>query len=201
MSADKEGMEKHLPPFLVLGAYLLLGVRFFGLISRNAVNVLFWDPWDFDDATLFQQHSVWEMFRWQHGWHRQGLGALMQKAVEPLIHWNGRYEAFLLGALIVFVALLALLLKVRLYGSVGYSDVVIPLLFFSPLQYETLLWSPNPSQGSLPLLLIVLYCLCWLIRTYHWKYICLLLVNFFMIYSGFGIFIGPVTPVLLALDY
>ena len=74
MSADKEGVERYLPHFLVLGAYLLLGVRFFGLISRNAVNVLFWDPWDFDDATLFQQHSVWEMFRWQHGWHRQGLG-------------------------------------------------------------------------------------------------------------------------------
>jgi hypothetical protein len=201
MSADKEGVEKYLPPFLVLGACLLLGVRFFSLISRNAVNVLFWDPWDFDDATLFQQHSVWEMFRWQHGWHRQGLGALMQKVVEPWIHWNGRYEAFLLGAVIVLVAVLALLLKMRLYGSVGYSDVIVPLLFLTPLQYETLLWSPNPSQGSLPLLLIVLYCFCWLIRTYHWKYICLLLVNFFMIYSGFGIFIGPVTPVLLALDY
>jgi hypothetical protein len=69
------------------------------------------------------------------------------------------------------------------------------------LQYEILLWSPNPSQGFLPLLLTTLYCFCWLIRPYHWKYICILLVNFFLIYGGFGIFIGPVTPVLLALDY
>ncbi len=201
IGGEKKSVERYLPPFLVLGAYLLLGVRFFGPISRDAVNVLFWDPWDFDDATLFEQHSIWEMFRWQHGWHRQGLGALMQKVVEPWIHWNGRSEAFLLGAVIVLVALLALLLKVRLYGSIGYSDVIVPLLFLTPLQYETLLWSPNPSQGSLPLLLIVLYCFCWLIRPYHWKYICVLLVNFFLIYSGFGIFIGPVTPVLLALDY
>ena len=33
-SGEKEGVEKYLPHFLVLGAYLLLGVRFFALISR-----------------------------------------------------------------------------------------------------------------------------------------------------------------------
>lgn len=132
-----------------------MGVRFFHLISQYAVNVLFWDPWDFDDATLFQQHSIWEMFRWQHGWHRQGLGALLQKLIEPRIHWNGRYEAFFLGAVIVAVAVLALLLKMRLYGAIGCSDVIIPLLFLTPLQYEALVWSPNPSQCSLPLLLAI----------------------------------------------
>ncbi len=201
VTGSKSTLERYLPHLLVLGAYLLLGARFFTLISRDAVNILFWDPWDFDDATLFQQHSVWEMFSWQHGWHRQGLGALMQRAIEPWIHWNGRSEAFLLGGLIVVVAILALLLKVRLYGSIDYSDVIIPLLFLTPLQYETLLWSPNPSQGSLPLFLMFLYSFGWLIRPYHWKYGCVLLVNFFLIYSGFGIFIGPVTPVLLTLDY
>lgn len=195
------GVLRYVPHFLVLGTYLLMGVRFFHLISQYAVNVLFWDPWDFDDATLFQQHSIWEMFRWQHGWHRQGLGALLQKLIEPRIHWNGRYEAFFLGAVIVAVAVLALLLKMRLYGAIGCSDVIIPLLFLTPLQYEALVWSPNPSQCSLPLLLTVLYCFSWLIRTYHWKYICISLVNFFLIYTGFGIFMGPVTPALLALDY
>jgi hypothetical protein len=198
---NQEAPRRYLPALLLLGAYLLLATRLFVLISRDAVNILFWDPWDLDDATLFQQHSVWQMFRWQHGWHRQGLGALMQKVVEPYIHWNGRSEAFLLGALFVVVSVLALLLKVRLYRGVCYSDLVVPLLFLSPLQYETLVWSPNPSQGALPLLLAILYSFCWLIRTYHWKYTCILIVNFFLIYSGFGIFIGPVTPVLLALDY
>jgi len=194
-------MRRHWPHLLVFVAYCVLGIRFFRLISQDAVNLLFWDPWDFDDATLFQQHSVWEMFRWQHGWHRQGLGALLQAVVEPWIRWNGRYEAFLLGAVIFGVALLALLLKVRLYGNIEYSDVLVPLLFLSPLQYETLVWSPNPSQGALPLLLTILYCFCWLIRTLYWRYICISVVNFFLIYSGFGIFMGPVTPVLLALDY
>ena len=97
--------------FSWFGTYLLLGARFFGLIRQYAVNVLFWDQWDFDDATVFQHHSLWEMFRWEHAPHRQGLGALLQKLIEPWIHWNGRYEAFGIGAIIFSAAVLALLLR------------------------------------------------------------------------------------------
>jgi hypothetical protein len=198
--AGQDGVERYLPLFLVC-TYLLMGAQFFGLIRQYAVNVLFMDQWDFDDATLFQHHSIWEMFRWQHGPHRQGLGALLQKLIEPWIHWNTRHEAFFIGAIIFSAAVLALLLKVRLYGTIGYSDVIIPVLFLTPLQYETLVVTPNPAHGSLPSLLMVLYCLCWLIRPYHWKYICVLLVNFLLIYTGFGLFIGLITPALLVLDY
>jgi hypothetical protein len=197
----QDGAERYLSPLLVLGTYLFLGVRFFRLISQYAVNVFFEDQWDFDDATLFQHHSLWEMFRWEHAPHRQGLGALLQKLIEPWLHWNSRYEGYLIGVIIVGVAVLALFLKVRICGPVSYSDVVIPLLFFTPLQFETVVVTPNPSHGSLPSLLIVFYCLCWLIRSYRWKYICVLLVNFFSIYTGFGIFISLVTPTLLVLDY
>jgi len=197
---SQHGADRYLPFFLVC-SYLLLGARFFGLIRQYAVNVLWYDQWDFDDATLFQHHSLWEMFRWQHGPHRQGLGALLQKLVEPWAHWDGRYEAFVIGAIIFTAAVLALLLKVRLYGKLGYSDAIIPLLFLTPLQYETLVVTPNPAHGALPSLLMVLYCLCWLIRSYRWRYICVLLSNFLLIYTGFGIFIGVVTPALLALDY
>ena len=199
--AEQNGVKRYLPHFLVLGTYLLLGVRFFALISQYAVNVLFLDQWDFDDATLFQQHSIWEMFRWEHGPHRQGLGALLQKLIDPRIHWNGRDEAFFIGAIIVIAAVMALLLKVRLYGAVSYSDVIIPLLFLTPLQYETLVVTPNFAHGSLPSLLTILYCFCWLVRPYHWKYVCVLSANFLLIYTGFGIFMGLVTPALLALDY
>ncbi len=198
---NENGVQPYLSWLLLLAAYLLLGLQLFRLIWRYAVNLLFWDQWDFDDATLFQRHSVWEMFSWQHGPHRQGLGALLQKLIEPSIHWNGRYEAFGIGAIILLAAMLALILKVRLYGTVSYSDIIIPLLFLTPRQYETLVLATNPAHGSLPLLLMIFYCLCWLIRSYFWKYICVLLVNFLLIYTGFGIFIGFITPVLLALDY
>jgi len=197
---SKDVVKRYLPHGVVLVAYLFLCVRFFHFISRYAVNILFDDPWSFDDATLFQPHTLWEMYRWQHGWHRQGLGALLQRLFEPAIHWNGRSEALLLGTVFVGAAVLALLLKVRLYGAVDYSDVIIPLLLLTPLQFETLVFAPNPAC-SLPLPLIVIYGSCWSIRACHWRYTCVLVVNFLLIYTGFGIFMGPVTPVILALDY
>jgi hypothetical protein len=198
---SRDGVTRYLPHALVIGTYLLLSAELFSLISRYAVNMLYWDQWDFDDATLFQHHSIWEMFSWQHGPHRLGVGALVQKLIEPWIHWNARYEAFGIGVIIVASAVLALLLKVRLYGTIRYSDVIIPLLFLTPRQYETLVLATNPAHGSLPSLLTIVYCLCWLIPSYYWKYVCLLLVNFLLIYTGFGIFMGLVTPALLALDY
>jgi hypothetical protein len=197
---SRDGVKRYLPHVLVIGTYLLLSVQLFSLISRYAVNVLFSDQWEFDDATLFQQHSTWEMFRWQHGQHRQGLGALSQKLIEPYIHWNSHYEAFGIGAIIVIAALVALLLKVRLYGAIRYSDVVIPCLFLTPRQWESVVLTANPTHAFLPLLLI-LYCLCWLIPAYYWKYTCVLLVNFLLIYNGYGIFVGFLTPALLALHF
>jgi hypothetical protein len=204
MVADHEngrGATQYLPHFLISVVYLFAGVRFFLLIYRYSVNILGWDQWDFDDATLFQHHSLWEMFCWQNGPHRQGLGAIFQVVVDPLIHWNSRYEALAVGCVIFVAALLGLLLKIRLYGSVDYWDVVIPLLFLTPLQYETLVAATNPAHGPLPLLLVVVYCSCWTIRNYRWKCISILLSNFVLIYTGFGIFIGIVTPALLALDF
>jgi len=204
MVADHEsgrGATQYLPHFLIFVVYLLAGGRFFLLIYRYSVNILAWDQWDFDDATLFQHHSLWEMFCWQNGPHRQGLGAIFQVVIDPLIHWNSRYEALAVGGVIFVAALLGLLLKIRLFGSVDCCDVVIPLLFLTPLQYETLVAATNPAHGPLPLLLVVVYCFCWTMRNYRWKYISLLVSNFLLIYTGFGIFIGVVTPVLLALDF
>lgn len=128
---NRDSAERYFPHFLVAAVYVLAGARLFLLISRSSVNILASDQWSFDDATLFQQHSLWEMFRWQHGPHRQGLGALFQKLIDSLLHWDSHYEALAIGAIVLVAAGLALLLKIRLFG--GYSDVVIPLLFLTPL--------------------------------------------------------------------
>lgn len=181
--------------------FLLLAERFFELISRYAVNIFFFDQWDFDDGTLFQHHSLWQMFTWQHGPHRQGLGALLGWLVEPLFHWNSRTESFLIGGIIVFAALCAMELKRRLYGRLSYSDVIIPIIFLTPLQYETLFVTANLAHGPLPLLLIMLYCLAWTCRPLLLRYALILLINFLTIYTGFGLFLGLLTPLLLAVDY
>ncbi len=192
----------HCAELLLVGiVFLLLADRFFTTISEYAVNIFFSDQWDFNDATLFQHHSLWQMFSWQHGPHRQGVGALLELLAEPLFRWNSRTESFFVGGIILIAALCALWLKKRLYGRLSYSDVIIPLVFLSPLQYETLFVTANFAHGPLPLLLIVLYCLAWTCRHLLLRYGLVLTINFLTIYTGFGLFLGLLTPLLLAIDY
>jgi hypothetical protein len=187
--------------FVVIAVFISLAVRFFHLISRFAVNIFFSDQWDFNTATLFEKHSLWEMFHWQHGPHRQGLGAIVSYLVEPHFRWNSRTESFLVGIIIMLAGICALWLKHRLFGAFSFSDVCIPLIFFVPSQFETLFMTANLSHGPMPLILILLYCLSWTIPKPLPRYIFVLLINFLTIYTGFGIFLGIITPIALVADY
>jgi len=191
----------HGPTMLVAAATVLLSGRMFRLISRYAVNIFFWDEWDNKTATLFQKNSLWEMFTWQRGWHRLGVGALLEKALDPLFQWNSRSESFILGAIVVVAAICALWLKFRLYGRFSIWDIAIPAIFFTPAQWETLYMTPIFSQGPIPFLLIVVYCLAWTCQTGAIRYTLVVVINFVTIFTGFGIFLGVLTPVLLVLDY
>jgi hypothetical protein len=186
---------------LVGVVFFLLAERFLAFISQYAVNIFFSDQWDFDNATLFEHHSLWQMFTWQHGPHRQGVGALLGWLVEPVFHWNSRTESFFVGGIIVVATVCAMWLKRRLYGRFSYSDVIIPIIFLTPLQYETLFVTANLAHGPLPLLFIVLYCLAWTCQPVLLRYSLVLTINFLAIYTGFGLFLGLLTPLLLAVDY
>lgn len=189
------------PLLFVLMTTGLLAARLFLLVNRYAVNIFFWDQWDFNNATLFQRHSLWEMFRWQHGPHRQGVGAVICWIIEPMFRWNSRAEAFLACAIFVIAALLALYLKKRLYGALTYADAVIPLIFLTPLEYEAWFGSTNLSHGPLPILLLVIYCIGWTWSRPLVRYTWVLTTNFLLVYTGFGIFVGVITPLLLIVDY
>ena len=190
-----------LPSGLVWIVFVVSATRLFGWISRYAVNMFFSDQWDFNDATLFEKHSLWEMFRWQHGPHRQGMGALISYFVEPHFRWNSRTESFCIGGLIVIAAACAMWLKKRITGTLTYFDVCIPLIFFTPLQFGQIFVVANWAHGPLPLFLIILYCLAWTIPRVSWRYGLVLAINFVTIYTGFGLFIGMITPLALAADY
>ena len=189
------------PWLLVSIAFIFCAGRMFRLISRYAVNIFFSDQWDFNNATIFQKHSLWQMFDWQHGPHRQGLGALFQRIVDPLFGWNSRTESLVIGGVIVAAAICALLLKKRLYGKFSGFDVVMPAILFIPGQWATWFLTANFAHGPFPLLLILLYCLAWTSKRKTVRYPLILLINFVTIYTGFGIFLGVVTPILLTLDY
>jgi len=190
-----------LPLLCVLTVTVLVAGRMFMLVNRYAVNIFFWDQWDFSTATLFEKHSLWQMFTWQHGPHRQGLGALISFILEPLFRWSSRGEAFLACAIFVLAALLALDLKRRLYGPLTYSDAAIPLIFLVPTEYENLFGATNLSHGPLPILLLVVYCIGWTEKRGWVRYAWVLISNFLLIYTGFGFFVGVITPLLLVLDY
>jgi len=185
----------------VLIVFIIYVIRLFRLISRYAVNIFFADQWDFNNATLFQRHSLWQMFRWQHGPHRQGVGALFERMVDPLSRWDSRTESFVVGGVIVAVAVFALWLKRRLYGKLSISDVAIPAILLTTAQWQTLFMTQNFAHGPFPLLLVLLYCLSWTSRRQSVRYPLVLFFNFVTIYTGFGIFLGVLTPVLLILDY
>ena len=171
------------------------------MISRQAVNIFYNDQWDFNDATLFEKHPLWEIFRWQYGPQRHGLGGVAMKLLEPLIRWNSRYEAYGIGAILVLATVLALYLKTRLFGPVSYYDAIIPAFFLTPVQFEIVIGATNPGWSAIPLLLIIIYCLCWTVGSSGWKYFGVLLTNFLLIYTGYGIFLGLLTPAAIAIDY
>jgi hypothetical protein len=173
--------------------------RLFSFISRYAVNILFWDQWDFY-APLFHYQNLWQIFSWQHGPHRQGIGLIVMGWLANITHWNSKADAFAAGVLVCCALVCALVLKWRLLGPLTFVDMTIPFIFLSLFQYEVFVVVPNLSHPVFPLLLIILYCLGLLIENPGIRYAVILGLNFLLIYTGFGVFMGLLTLLLLAVD-
>jgi len=90
----RQGWHLWLPGILVAAVSIPLSIRLFQWISRFDVKIFFSDQWDFNSGTLFEVHSLLEMLRWQHGPHRQGLGALASRFIEPHFRWSSRTSPF-----------------------------------------------------------------------------------------------------------
>jgi hypothetical protein len=201
-SRSSSGSPFHFAELLFVGiAFVFLAVRLFRLISEYSVNIFFVDQWDFNDATLFQHHSIWQMFAWQHGPPRLGLGNLFERLVDPIFRWNSRTESFVVGIVLVIATICALWLKNRLFGRLSYSDAIIPLLLLSFLEYQTLFVVADFAHGPIPVILILLYCVAWTTRNVFRRYALVLGINFLTIYTGFGLLLGVLTPVLVIFDY
>jgi hypothetical protein len=185
---------------LVGATFAVMGFRLFQLTAQNAVNVFYWDQWDFDDATLFEDHSLWEIFRWQHGPHRQGLGGLLSALVEPLFHWNSRTEAFLAAGLVVAAGLCGWYLKYRLFGSLSWKDVIIPMIMLTPARWDMIWMTVNLAHVILPIL-VIFYCLAWTCKNERTKFTLIVILTFLITYTGYGFFVGFLTPVLLFASY
>jgi len=192
-------------PVVVVGAAFLATASWLAIaVGRYSVNILFWDQWDFY-TPLFQNASLWQIYNWQHGLHREGIGLALDKFVLEATRWNSRAEALFMVAALVVAAVVALRLKQRLFGGLhykdlDYSDVAIPCLFLTCAQMEALIGAPNPSCSAIPELLLGFYCLAWMLPQPRTRYATVLALNFLLIYSGYFLFMGVVTIAVLLLD-
>jgi hypothetical protein len=182
----------------VLGAAFLLSVRLLRLVDLHAVNLLYFDQFSLYDA-FTGDTNAWELFRWQHGPHRQGVAFFLTSAIANLSAWNTRVEAFAVGIVTCVAALLALGLRRRISGPFRSADVAIPLLLLTPAQYGVFLHTPNTSHAAGPLLLLMLYGLAWTLADRRWRYGSIVALDFLMVHTGFALFVGAITPALLAI--
>ncbi len=109
-------------------------------------------------------------------------------------------DSFIVGASIFAAMLLALRLKCKLFGALSYSDVSIPVIFLTLQQSEIVVGAANPASAGLPLLLMMLYCLILLGRNQWLKYSLILALNFLLIYTGYGLFMGAATIAVFSLE-
>jgi hypothetical protein len=179
---------------LAVQSYIVLS-----FIARYAVNLLYMDQWDFYGG-LFYDRSWADLFVWQHNSPRMGVGFFFIRLIADGTQWDARAQDFFVGILLIVCALAAILLKVRLTGTLDVFDAAIPFLVLSLRQYEQLVSVGNPSIEVLPLLLLLVFALALQIRNCRARYAALLGINFLMIYTGYGIFLAPITPVVIVLD-
>lgn len=188
------------PFFVLVLTIILLSYNLLNFINLTAVNILFWDQWDLFNA-YFYPHSPVDIFFWQHGPHRQGIAFIIDGFLYQLSGWNTHTESMLIGVIIIIACFLAIYLKYRLTHTIQYSDLMIPLIFLNLSQFELFIGTPNPSHGSFSLLILMLYLLSWLTKNNFRKYLLINFFNFLLIYSGFGLFIGFITPFAFLIDY
>jgi hypothetical protein len=191
--------NRRLPIILVLIVFAATLSRLVAVVNRYSVNMIFWDQWDFY-TPLFNRAPLWRIFTWEHAPIREGLGLVLDKFVLDATRWNTRAEALFMVAVLFLATIAALALKQKLYGRWSYSDVVIPCLILTFAQVEILIGEENPSYSVFPELLIILYCLAWTISKPILRYGSVVILNFLLIYTGFGFFMGPVTIGILILD-
>ena len=178
---------------------LALIFRFCRVVLKYAVNLFYYDEWD-TYSSLFAPQPWWRIFVGEHAPHRQGLGVVVATKLLSFAHWDSRVQAFIVGAAIVIAMILATYLKIRAFGSISAWDIAIPVIFLGLGQWETMLGAAGASPQAFPLLLIVAYCFAWMESRRPFTYVLVLIINFVLIFTGYGICMAGITLLLFGLE-
>jgi hypothetical protein len=135
--------------------FVVLAARLYARVSALAVDLPFWDQWDFWNP-FFWGSPPWTFFRWQHGPQWQGLGGLVLWASGHASGLSVRFEGFVSTTFVVVGAACFLAFARRVRGGLGPVDAVLPLILLSPLHADAIATTPNPAHGPVPFLLLCL---------------------------------------------
>ena len=174
-------------------------LRLIFFADRYAVNLLFFDQWSLFSA-FFEDYGPWQIFTFQHGPHRQGVGFFLTIWMAKLSGLNTRWDAFAVVGCIVGAGISGAGLAVRCGVSAVLAFIGAGLIFFNLRQYEIFLSAPNLCVGGLPLFLVVLCACSWLIKRPSIRLPLIGVTVFNMIFSGYAIFAGGLIPALLLVE-
>jgi hypothetical protein len=180
------------------GLFTALIIRQYLFINRYAINLMIWDQWSIY-APLFDGDSLWGAFDFQHGPHRQGVGAIVMCGLAKIGNWNSRWDAFAVGITLTVAAATAILLAWKC-GVKWVHLWIIPLLVLNIRQYEGFVHASNVSHGAMPVFLLMILSLCWYIQSPVKRLACVSLLTFALIFTGFGLFAGLLTPLILLVE-
>lgn len=185
---------------IVTLTFLLATSLLFYYIHTYSVNILYSDQWDFYDAFFFEKESWIELFYWQHGPHRQGISFILQKYLDQWSNWDSYYTCIAIGIFLTLSAYLYLITVRKITGQTSVFDAIIILAVLSPVQFELFTLTPNLSHGAFPAFLIALYVYCLTLPHQLIGYSLITIINLHLLFSGFGIFMGAITPILLLIQ-
>src|SRR4030042_1421244 len=184
---------------IITATYAILSLRFFYFIHKYTANILFWDQWDIVNDILHK--NLISLLFTQHSEHRIGVGLVITKILESLSKWDNRIESLTIGLIILFASFFALLLKKRLTEKLEATDVVIPFLFLTLYQWESLTWGFQIAF-VLPLLFLFTSLYLFTLKNSLWRNVLLLILVLLSTYSSFhGIFLGGITGLFFILKF
>jgi len=173
--------------------------RLVQLAAHCVRNIPFWDELTVTEP-LIGHRGMLAAFLWQNGPHREGRGGWLQILVIQLSGWNEFAEAYVLLGLLVLAAVLALWICYRVSGNLHLADCTIPLLILTPAQYEHWASSIHYAHSVVPLVLLLASGLLWLTPASWKRLVGLLLLNFMAVFTGFSLFLGPLTLLLFLIE-
>jgi hypothetical protein len=127
---------------LALLPAIILGL----LILNNAVNVPYWDQWEFVNVlqAFYQGQLSFQTFFYQQNESRLAFPRVFFLSLAQLTHWDVRYEmltSFLLVCLVSYSIYRLSRLTLNVNRLVSLLVLFISnLLIFAPIQYENWLW-------------------------------------------------------------